>query len=43
MEFTQLIKENVAPYTATKIGLYHKSGKRKGEIPLGNLGFPIDL
>ncbi len=43
MEFTQLINENIAPYSATKIGLYHKSGKRKGFIPLGNLGFPTDL
>lgn len=43
MEFTQLINENVAPYTATKIGLYHKSGKKQGTIPLGNLAFPDDL
>lgn len=43
MEFTQLISENVAPYTAKKIGLYHKSGKRRGFIPLGNLAFHDDL
>ncbi len=43
MEFKRLIKENVAPYTATKIILYHKSGKKQGTIPLGNLAYPNDL
>jgi 3',5'-cyclic AMP phosphodiesterase CpdA len=43
MEFTQLIKENVAPYSATKIAVYHKSGKRQGYIPLGGLAYPSDL
>ena len=44
MEFnTHFIPQNKAPYTARRIGVYTKSGKRKGYIPLGNLAYPSDL
>ena len=33
--FTDLIKNNVAPYSASKIGVYGSDGSRVGEIPLG--------
>ena len=33
--FTDLIKNNVAPYSASKIGVYASDGSRVGEIPLG--------
>ena len=33
--FTDLIKNNVAPYSANKIGVYGSDGSRVGEIPLG--------
>lgn len=34
--FTDLIKNNVAPYSASKIGVYASDGSRVGEIPLGS-------
>ena len=34
--FTDLIKNNVAPYSASKIGVYGSDGSRVGEIPLGS-------
>ena len=33
--FTDLIKNNVAAYSASKIGVYGSDGSRVGEIPLG--------
>ena len=34
--FTDLIKNNVAPYSASKIGVYDSNGERVGEIPIGS-------
>ena len=44
MEFdTHFIPQNVSPYTASKIGVYKKSGRKMGYIPLGGLTLPTDL
>ena len=34
--YSDLIKQNVAPYTAKKIGVYDSNGERVGEISLGD-------
>lgn len=38
--YSDFIKENTAPKTAKRIGVYNARGKRLGTIPLGNLRFP---
>ena len=44
MEFNpHFIPQNKAPNTSYRIGVYTKSGKRVGYIPLGNLALPSDL
>lgn len=44
MEFdTKFIPQNVAPRTAYQIGVYTKSGKKVGYIPLDSLALPVDL
>lgn len=40
---THFIAQNKAPNTAYQIGVYTKSGVKKGHIPLGNLVLPNDL
>ncbi len=35
--YTDFIKNNAAPYAASRIGVYDSSGTRVGYIPLGNL------
>lgn len=41
MEFnTHFIPQNVSPYTASKIGVYKKSGKKMGYIYLDGLILP---
>lgn len=37
------IPQNKAPQTAYQIGVFSKSGKRRGYVPLGNLALPSDL
>lgn len=39
-EYVNLIQQNVAPPTATKIGVYDSKGKMVGVIELGNLLYP---
>lgn len=36
MSYTDFIEQNIAPYSAEKIGVYDSSGNRVGIIPLGN-------
>ena len=40
---THFIPQNVAPYTAHRIGVYDKRGRKKGYIPIGSLVLPSDL
>ena len=40
LKYTGLIRENVAPAEATKIGLYNADGQRVGTIELGSLAAP---
>ena len=37
------IPQNVAPYTANRIGVYDKRGKRKGFVTIEKLTFPSDM
>ena len=36
MAYEDFINENIAPYAATKIGVYNSEGNKVGVIPLGN-------
>lgn len=36
MSYTDFIEQNIAPYSAEKIGVYDSTGNRVGVIPLGN-------
>ena len=36
MAYENFINENIAPYAATKIGVYDSEGNKVGVIPLGN-------
>ena len=36
MSYTDFIEQNIAPYSAEKIGVYDSDGNRVGIIPLGN-------
>ena len=36
MAYQDFINENIAPYAATKIGVYNSEGNKVGVIPLGN-------
>lgn len=35
-DFSDLIKNNIAPYSAQKIGVYNAEGERVGEVPMGS-------
>ena len=39
-KYSGLIPQNIAPVGAAKIGVYDAAGKRRAEIPLGNLARP---
>jgi hypothetical protein len=40
MAYKDFIPENVAPKSTKRIGIYNRTGKRVGVIPLGDLAFP---
>lgn len=39
-QYSDFIKENVAPKNARRIGIYDSKGNRVGQLPLGSLAFP---
>ena len=36
MSYTDFIEQNIAPYSAEKIGVYNSNGEKVGIVPLGN-------